>query len=405
MTPSGIRYQAPPVASALASLPQTWEVQRIKSIATINAKSLPDDTDPEVVFSYVDIGSVDSRGRVNQTNDLSFADSPSRARRLVKSGDVIVSTVRTYLKSIAYISMDTEHLVVSTGFATLSPGNRVAPRYLYWWLRGSPFVEEIMARSVGVSYPAVNATDVGDVAIPLPPLKAQERIAAFLDAETARIDELIDEQEQMQLLLREGMRSRAVELLLMGLDPITGLGLLKTGWALARLGDVLTLQRGYDLPTDQRSAGDVPVISSGGISGFHDMAAENPPGVVTGRYGTVGEVFYSEVPYWPLNTSLFVSDFKGNDPRWCYHLLKRLPLDVDSAKSAVTGINRNVIHRLYVPRPSLEEQRELVDHLDKRELQHKEIDDEITRQIQLLQEHRQALITAAVTGLSEPVVW
>lgn len=145
----------------------------------------------------------------------------------------------------------------------------------------------------------------------------------------------------------------------------------------------------------------MPVVSSGGISGTHSVAACDPPGVVTGRYGTIGRVYYLDTPYWPLNTTLFVSDFRGNDPRWAYYLLAALPLDADSAKSAVTGINRNVVSQLRVVRPPLDEQRAIADRLD---LERREIDEmlaALSSQIELLNERKRSLIVAAVTGILE----
>jgi type I restriction enzyme, S subunit len=85
-----------------------------------------------------------------------------------------------------------------------------------------------------------------------------------------------------------------------------------SSWATINLGEFLTLKRGYDLPSTQRQDGNVPVVSSSGITGYHNVAKIDGPGVVTGRYGTLGEVFYLSEPFWPLNTALYVQDFKGN---------------------------------------------------------------------------------------------
>lgn len=123
-----------------------------------------------------------------------------------------------------------------------------------------------------------------------------------------------------------------------------------------RLGDVLTLQRGYDLPNSDRQDGDVPVVSSSGITGRHTEHKTAGPGVVTGRYGTIGEVFYIEEDFWPLNTALFVSDFKGNHPRFSAYLLKSVLQNYQSDKSAVPGVNRNVLHELKVRCPDKREQ-------------------------------------------------
>jgi type I restriction enzyme S subunit len=92
-------------------------------------------------------------------------------------------------------------------------------------------------------------------------------------------------------------------------------------WRECKLGEVLTLKRGYDLPRNRRVPGRYPVVSSSGITDHHCEAKAKGPGVVTGRYGTLGEVFYISEDFWPLNTSLYVVDFKGNEPRFIAYLL------------------------------------------------------------------------------------
>ncbi|WP_437411011.1 restriction endonuclease subunit S [Serratia marcescens] len=119
--------------------------------------------------------------------------------------------------------------------------------------------------------------------------------------------------------------------------------------ALKRLGDLITLKRGYDLPEKVRIAGPYPVISSAGVSGWHNEYKVEGPGVVTGRYGTLGEMYYVEEEYWPHNTALYVQDFKGNDPKYIYYLLSCLGRIRTSDKSAVPGVNRNELHEMAVP--------------------------------------------------------
>ena len=128
-------------------------------------------------------------------------------------------------------------------------------------------------------------------------------------------------------------------------------------WRPQALGDVITLKRGHDLPRRLRLPGDVPVVSSSGITGFHSEAKAEPPGVVTGRYGTLGEVFFVQEPYWPLNTSLYVVDFKGNHPRFVAYLLRHTLRNYQSEKAAVPGFDRNVLHTLTVrsPEPGVQE--------------------------------------------------
>lgn len=128
-------------------------------------------------------------------------------------------------------------------------------------------------------------------------------------------------------------------------------------WPEMNLGDVIELHRGFDLPTSQRSHGPIPVISSSGVSGTHDKARAVGPGVVVGRYGTLGVVTFAPGDYWPLNTTLFVSDFKGNDPLWVSYLLRTIDYLAYSDKAAVPGVNRNHLHQARVWRPPLPEQR------------------------------------------------
>ncbi len=119
---------------------------------------------------------------------------------------------------------------------------------------------------------------------------------------------------------------------------------LPEGWTTCRLLDLCELKRGYDLPTGKRQEGLFPIVSSSGISGTHAHPMVSGPGVVTGRYGTIGEVFYIEGDFWPLNTALYVSDFKGSEPRFIYYLLSGLDFTAYSDKGAVPGINRNHLH-------------------------------------------------------------
>lgn len=134
-------------------------------------------------------------------------------------------------------------------------------------------------------------------------------------------------------------------------------------WQSCRLGDVMTLKRGHDLPEHFRLDGDVPVVSSSGITGWHKEAKAKAPGVVTGRYGTIGEVYFLEQDYWPLNTALYVIDFKGNDPKFLAYFLRNTLRGYQSEKAAVPGVDRNVLHEIKVRAPDRTTQLRIRDHL------------------------------------------
>lgn len=128
------------------------------------------------------------------------------------------------------------------------------------------------------------------------------------------------------------------------------------GWSNVTLGDVVELKRGYDLPAARRRPGDVPIVSSSGVSGWHVEGKVDGPGVVTGRYGTIGQTFYLTTAFWPLNTSLYVRDFRGNDPRFVAYQLRTLDFDAVSAQSSVPGVNRNHLHAARVIVPPVSQQ-------------------------------------------------
>lgn len=134
-------------------------------------------------------------------------------------------------------------------------------------------------------------------------------------------------------------------------------------WRETTLGQVIELKRGYDLPSTQRRPGSIPIVSSSGESGSHDVAMVPGPGVVTGRYGTIGEVFYVDRDFWPLNTTLYVRDFKESDPRFVSYFLKTLDFLAFSDKAAVPGINRNHLHEAVIQWPSNKDQQQIAELL------------------------------------------
>lgn len=134
-------------------------------------------------------------------------------------------------------------------------------------------------------------------------------------------------------------------------------------WRECALGDVLELKRGYDLPRQNRTRGVVPLVSSSGVTDHHAEAKAKGPGVVTGRYGTLGQVFYIEDDFWPLNTTLYVRDFKGNNPRFISYFLRSLDFLAYSDKAAVPGLNRNHLHQALVSVPSDQDEQRAIAHI------------------------------------------
>lgn len=138
-------------------------------------------------------------------------------------------------------------------------------------------------------------------------------------------------------------------------------------WEQRKLLDVAPLQRGFDLPASQMKEGKYPVVMSNGIGGYHSEYKVKGPGIITGRSGTIGELHYIEENYWPHNTALWVTDFKGNYSKFIFHLYRMIDLSHYETGSGVPTLNRNDVHDAKVFVPRVEEQRcvaVLLDSLD-----------------------------------------
>lgn len=176
----------------IGQIPEHWDVKRIKDAFSINQATLPENTKGTYQFKYIDISNVSNEGYISLGEDVIFIEAPSRARRIIKKGDIVVSTVRTYLRAIALIDFDAADVIVSTGFAVLTPKNFAKSNYMFYTLRDYYVVDAICSLSTGVSYPAIAASRLASIDIITPPLSEQEAIANYLDEKCAKIDAAIE---------------------------------------------------------------------------------------------------------------------------------------------------------------------------------------------------------------------
>ncbi|MFP4893164.1 restriction endonuclease subunit S [Paraburkholderia sp. EG304] len=182
----------------------------------------------------------------------------------------------------------------------------------------------------------------------LQPLETQRRIARILGA----YDDLIEVNRRRIAVLEEMARGLFTEwftrLRFPGHENVaiedTPDGPLPAGWSWGTLGDFLTLQRGFDLPSAQRVDGTFPIVSASGVTGSHVESRVSGPGVATGRSGTIGQVHLVMGDFWPLNTALYVKEFKRAGPAYATLLLRHLDLSKHSAGAAVPTLNRNHVH-------------------------------------------------------------
>lgn len=273
---------------------------------------------------------------------------------LAHPGD-IVFTQRGTLGQVALIPQDApfEAYVVSQSQMKMTvDASKADARFIYYWFTSRQTIESLVSRNSSSGVPHINLTVLRGFQIPVPELKVQRRVADIL----CSYDDLIENNRKRISLLEEAARllyrEWFVHLRFPGHEHTHRVDGAPEGWTRAELGRFLTLKRGYDLPSSERVDGDVPIVSSAGITGYHNQSKASGPGVATGRYGTLGEVYFVERDYWPLNTALYVVDFKGHDPLLVYYALDNLLAGISSQKAAVPGLDRNVLHSMPVLWPS-----------------------------------------------------
>lgn len=270
----------------------------LRYIAAVNETVLPENTPPDFAFKYIDISQVDGNSKMTIPIDVvTFDAAPSRARRVAAVGSTVVSTVRTYLRAIGTVPDSEEPLIFSTGFAVLTP-TQGDPRYFGYACRSDNFVQEVVSRSVGVSYPAISPADLMDISLPSPDLEEQRRIADFLDDRVACIDRIVgarrlqsdlvgalgaSQLERMVYDLRQTVRSR-------------------------RLATIASVRSGEFLPsTEFDDGGPVPVYGGNGVTGRYRVANTVRQCVVVGRVGALcGNVHLLPESAWVTDNALVV---------------------------------------------------------------------------------------------------
>ena len=208
--------------SWLGKVPAHWEVQRLKSWVDVNEFVLSEDTDPEYTFEYLDIASVATGRLTAKPERIRFGNSPSRARRVVRPGDTIVSTVRTYLKAVWHAEHPGDELIASTGFAVLTPRRGTFPRFVNYFCQSDPFTNRVTAEAVGIAYPAIAETRLGTFDVCIPPYPEQAAIVRFLDHADRRIRRYIRAKQKLITLLEEQKQAIIHEAVTGQIDVRTG---------------------------------------------------------------------------------------------------------------------------------------------------------------------------------------
>lgn len=415
----------------LGAVPMHWDVRRLKHVAALNSNTLPEDTDPSFEMTYVDIGNVDALGRIAGQERLTFAAAPSRARRLVQDGDVIVSTVRTYLRAIAQVRHPEPGTVVSTGFAVVRPSDGLMADYAAYALRAPFFVERVVANSKGVSFPAINESEMATYELVLPPKAEQRAIAAFLDRETARIDALVAMNERLLALLEERRTALITRVVTTGVDPlvtmkdsgVAWLGAIPAHWEVTRVkhvcgrvfvgvaeaatyayvDDGVPMLRSTDIRQGRIRTDDIRYVDRAFALRLRSKQLRTGD-IVTVRTGVAGvsAVVPVEFDGGQCFTLVVSRPSKGHDAEFlCYWLNSQAgqyQFAVEGMGTAQINISVPIVQNAVISVPALSEQQTIRASLDAHLGRLGALQFKTQEAIRHLREYRWGLISAAVTG-------
>ena len=423
----------------LGGLPKGWSAKRLKYLSTINDETLSETTDPDLEFLYVDIGSVDANEGIQRKESMFFELAPSRARRIVRNGDTIVSTVRTYLRAVAPIEQPEKNLIVSTGFAVVRPKG-VESKFLAYCLRSSCFIETVVSRSVGVSYPATNPTDVSCIKLPVPPVETQQAIANFLDAKTAEIDTLIAKKRALIYKLKEKRSALIACTVTRSLLPdsamkasgVEWLGEVAHHWQVKPLKHVAHIGNGSTPARDNAEYWEdgvfpwlnssvvnlaevteaVELVTATALRMCH-LPKIQPPAVlvgITGEGRTRGMATTLKIEATINQHIAFIKPMAARaEANYLRRVMDRayqfLRSESEGGGSTKGAITCDQIANMKVPVPPLAEQLTIAVYLDRETLRLDKLAMKVEAAIACLTEYRQALITSAVTGKIDVRQW
>lgn len=400
----------------LGEIPSHWDVKQLKFAVTCNDEALGENTEPDYEILYVDISNVSLTEGIKHKEELLFENAPSRARRVVKSGDVLVSTVRTYLKAITYVESAEENLIASTGFAVLRPSKKFDSKFIGYWIQSEGMVGNIVANSVGVSYPAINSTDLVRLPIVELPLSEQKIIADFLDKRLAQVDALISKQETLLEKLAEQRVALISHAVTKGLNPDVEMKESKISWVkdIPNHWNVVPVRYLFEFKNNQRipvSAEDrgkmsekiYPYYGASGIIDFVEdyifdedllLVAEDGANLLS---RSTPLAFKASGKYWVNNHAHIIKPLDNNLTYWEYvlALYDFTPLISGSAQPKLTKDN---LASIKLPNPPDEEKRKICNFLNKPLENLKEQKLKIEKILETLKEYRSTLITQVVTG-------
>jgi len=406
----------------VGEVPSHYRIGKLKHLCDENQRSLSNSTDPNYELNYIEISDVNSKGVIEKSTPYIFSESPSRCRRIVQRGDVIVSTVRTYLKSIGLIEEEVEDLICSTGFSVLTPRENINPKYLFYLLRTEWFISMVISNSEGVSYPSIQSEKLMNINVVFCDFSEQQQIVSFLDTKTSLIDSLIEKTQRNIELLKEKRTSLINEVVTKGLNPnvdmkdsgVEWIGEIPSHWKTKKLKYLSKIIYGISPPdTTYNDEGVGTLLINGpveysktdfGYTRSLKWTTEPKKFTTKGsllfclRGSTTGRM---NITHTDVSIGRGVCSINSKEDQWflIYSMFSvRRWIQDQISGSTFPSVTSDDVDNYVICSPPINEQEQIVEYLDEQtQLIDKTISNEVKR-TELLNEYRQSLISEVVTG-------
>lgn len=365
----------------------SWTIKPLGEVCHVIGGGTPPKDRPEYYDGEIPWATVrDMRADIIERTEFTItrAAVEASATNVIPARNVVIAT-RVGLGKVCLIERPTAINQDLRGVIPRDP-QQLEVKFLFWWLKSVAHLIE--KEGTGATVQGVKLPFIKSLGLPLPPLPEQRRIVAILDdafeaiatAKANTVKNLQNARELPAVFMRRSLATGA------------------DSWTESTIGEQVTLQRGFDITKDLQRDGSVPVVSSGGVRSYHDTHMVRAPGVVMGRKGTLGKVFFLEEDFWPHDTTLWVKDFKGNDPRFVYRFFAVLEVKGLDSGAANPALNRNQVHALCVLWPPLDDQVALAERIERISAGADQLASTYAAKLAALDELKKSLLHQAFTG-------
>jgi type I restriction enzyme S subunit len=423
--PSGVEW--------IGEIPDNWNDYKIKFSINVNKKTLNESTAQDFEFNYIDIESVNG-STIEKTQKLTFANAPSRARRLLQKGDVIVSTVRTYLKAIAQVPDIEGNIVASTGFAIFSPSKILLSDYLKYLAVNDYFIQSVVSRSKGANYPAIAPSELVTIKTPIPLINEQQKIVNFLDYKTGQCDRFIGNRQKQIELLNEQKATIINKAVTKGINPnakmkpsgIEWIGDIPEHWECMKIKRLSVVKRGasprpIDDPKYFDENGEFAWVRIADVTAS-ERYLENttqrlsklgsslsvkmyPNDFFLSIAGSVGKPIITKIKCCIHDGFVWFPYLKINHEFLYYLFSTGLPYQGLGKFGTQLNLNTDTVGDIFLPIPTADEMTIIVSFIDNQTQKIDCLISKYQKQIELMQEYRTALISQAVTGKIDVREW